>query len=45
MGPLPFTSETLAIPVVHAAHTYGAVGGAVAAWLLAVRKPRQAPSV
>ena len=45
MGPLPFTSQTLAIPVVHAAHTYGAVGGAVTAWLLAARGPRPAPSL
>jgi rhomboid family GlyGly-CTERM serine protease len=33
-GPLPFTAHTLAIPVVVAAHTYGAIGGAVAgAWI------------
>lgn len=35
MGPLPFTAETLDVPVIHAAHTYGALGGTVAAlWLL-----------
>jgi rhomboid family GlyGly-CTERM serine protease len=45
VGPLPFTAETLAIPVVHAAHTYGAVGGAVTAWLLGLRQPRPAPSL
>lgn len=34
-GALPFTSSTLAIPVIHQAHTYGAIGGAgMAAWLL-----------
>lgn len=34
-GALPFTAATLTVPVIHAAHTYGAVGGAVAAiWLL-----------
>jgi rhomboid family GlyGly-CTERM serine protease len=34
-GALPFTAGTLTVPVIHAAHTYGAAGGAVAAiWLL-----------
>jgi rhomboid family GlyGly-CTERM serine protease len=34
-GPLPFTASTLAIPVIHQAHTYGAIGGAAAAlWML-----------
>jgi rhomboid family GlyGly-CTERM serine protease len=33
-GPLPFTAESMSLPVVHAAHTYGAVGGALAGlWL------------
>ena len=45
VGALPFTAETLSIPVVHAAHTYGAVGGAVTAWLLSARRPRPAPSL
>jgi rhomboid family GlyGly-CTERM serine protease len=45
VGALPFTAETLSIPVVHAAHTYGAVGGAVAAWLLGLRLPRPASSL
>jgi len=31
MGPLPFTASGLSLPVVHEAHSYGAVGGAVAA--------------
>jgi rhomboid family GlyGly-CTERM serine protease len=44
VGALPFTAGTLAIPVVHAAHTYGAVGGALAAaWLCARRPQRTAP--
>ncbi|MDH4106475.1 MAG: rhombosortase [Gammaproteobacteria bacterium] len=30
MGPLPFTASTLGLPVIHAAHTYGAIGGAAA---------------
>jgi rhomboid family GlyGly-CTERM serine protease len=35
VGPLPFTSSTLAVPVIHQAHTYGAIGGAAAAlWVL-----------
>lgn len=35
VGPLPFTSATLSLPVIYAAHTYGALGGAAAAlWLL-----------
>jgi rhomboid family GlyGly-CTERM serine protease len=34
-GPVPFTGGTLSVPVVVEAHTYGAVGGAMAAlWLL-----------
>jgi rhomboid family GlyGly-CTERM serine protease len=33
-GPLPFTSASLDLPVVHEAHSYGALGGlAAAAWL------------
>jgi rhomboid family GlyGly-CTERM serine protease len=40
VGPLPFTASTLAIPVVHQAHTYGAIGGAAAAlWILWRRRP------
>ncbi|MBK6348922.1 MAG: rhombosortase [Steroidobacteraceae bacterium] len=35
VGPLPFTASTLAVPVIHQAHTYGAIGGAAAAvWIL-----------
>jgi rhomboid family GlyGly-CTERM serine protease len=45
VGALPFTAETLSIPVVHEAHTYGAIGGVVAAWLLAVRRARPPPSL
>jgi rhomboid family GlyGly-CTERM serine protease len=41
-GPLPFTAESLSLPVVHQAHTYGAVGGALAALWLAYRSPRPA---
>jgi rhomboid family GlyGly-CTERM serine protease len=43
-GALPFTATTLSVPVVHEAHLYGAVGGAVAAlWLLRRRPGRVAP--
>ena len=41
-GPLPFTAETLSVPVVHQAHTYGAIGGAICA--LAVLARRTPPS-
>ena len=37
-GPLPFTSESLTLPVVHEAHTFGAAGGLLAALWLA-RQP------
>lgn len=34
MGPMPFTSQTLALPTIYQAHTYGACGGLIAAaWL------------
>jgi rhomboid family GlyGly-CTERM serine protease len=40
MGALPFTASTLAIAIIHEAHTYGAIGGAVAGlWLLWRRRP------
>ena len=39
-GALPFTASTLAIAVIHEAHTYGAIGGAAAAlWMLWRRRP------
>ena len=44
VGPLPFTAETLSIPVVHQAHTYGAIGGALGAWVC-LRRTRSAPSL
>ncbi len=40
VGPLPFTAETLSLPVIHAAHTYGALGGGLAALWLVQRRPR-----
>ena len=41
-GPLPFTAASLAVPVVHEAHTYGAIGGGLAGLWLTRRKGRQA---
>lgn len=43
VGPLPFTASTLAVPVIHQAHTYGAIGGAAAAlWILWRQRPAAA---
>lgn len=44
-GALPFTEATMSIPVIHAAHTYGAVGGTLAAVAIGLRQPRVAPSL
>lgn len=43
VGPLPFTSASLSLPVLHEAHTYGAVGGLAAGLAIAMRSPRAAP--
>ena len=41
-GPLPFAGGSLGVPVVHEAHTYGAVGGALAGlWLTRGRPVRR----
>jgi rhomboid family GlyGly-CTERM serine protease len=45
VGPLPFTASTLAVPVIHEAHTYGAIGGAAAALWILWRQSRAAPSL
>lgn len=45
MGPLPFTASTLAVQVIHEAHTYGAIGGAVAALWILRRQRRAAASL
>ena len=45
MGPLPFTASTLAVPVIHQAHTYGAIGGAAAAVWILWRQRRAAASL
>jgi len=44
-GALPFTSATLSVPVVHQAHTYGAIGGLLVALLLARRRQTAAASL
>ena len=41
-GALPFTAGSLSVSVVHEAHTYGAVGGVLAALWLARRSPQPA---
>lgn len=38
MGPLPFTASTIDLPVIHQAHTYGAIGGTIAAVGLLARR-------
>jgi len=43
IGALPFTAGTISLPVVHSAHTYGALGGLAAGlWLLRGRRPAPA---
>ena len=42
-GPLPLTAGTLSVPVVHEAHTYGAIGGALCAIVLLARRPPDPP--
>jgi rhomboid family GlyGly-CTERM serine protease len=37
-GALPFTAASLSLPVIHEAHTYGAVGGALAALAIGTRR-------
>lgn len=41
-GALPFTAESLAVPVIHEAHSYGAIGGALCALALLARRGRAA---
>jgi len=38
-GALPFTAASMSLPVIHAAHTYGAIGGALGA--LRLRRERR----
>jgi len=45
VGALPFTGGSLSIPVVHEAHTYGAVGGLLAALVLSRRTRPAAASL
>jgi rhomboid family GlyGly-CTERM serine protease len=39
VGPLSFTAGTMSLPVVYQAHTYGAIGGALAGLWLVARRP------
>ena len=39
-GPLPFTAESLTVPVINEAHTYGAIGGVLCAMVLLARRGR-----
>jgi hypothetical protein len=45
VGPLPFTAQTLAVPVVFEAHTYGAIGGLLAAAALCLGQRPEAASL
>jgi rhomboid family GlyGly-CTERM serine protease len=45
VGPLPLTAGGLSIPVVHEAHTYGAIGGLVAGLVLSRRTPARPSSL
>ena len=42
VGPLPFTAQTLSIPIIHQAHTYGAIGGVLGAYGCLRRNRRDA---
>jgi rhomboid family GlyGly-CTERM serine protease len=44
-GALPFTAASLSLPVVHEAHTYGAVGGALAALAIGMRRRHRPASL
>jgi rhomboid family GlyGly-CTERM serine protease len=44
-GALPFTSATLSLPVIHQAHTYGAIGGLAAALLINRKGRSRGPSL
>jgi rhomboid family GlyGly-CTERM serine protease len=43
VGPLPFTAQTLSLPVIHSAHTYGAIGGFLAAAVCLRRRRPASP--
>jgi rhomboid family GlyGly-CTERM serine protease len=40
LGPLPFTAGTISLPVIYEAHSYGAVGGALAGAVVLRRRRR-----
>jgi rhomboid family GlyGly-CTERM serine protease len=39
-GPLPFAAGSIGVPVIHQAHTYGAIGGLLCAAVLLARRSR-----
>lgn len=45
VGALPFTAGSISLPVVHEAHTYGAVGGLAAGLVLSRRTPTRRASL
>lgn len=40
LGPLPFTAESISLPVIYEAHSYGAAGGALAGAAIQLRRRR-----
>lgn len=40
VGPLPFTAESISLPVIYEAHSYGAAGGALAGAAVQLRRRR-----
>ena len=44
-GPLPFTAGSLSVPIVHEAHSYGAIGGTVCALVMRKRGTRAGASL
>jgi rhomboid family GlyGly-CTERM serine protease len=45
VGPVSFVARTMSLPVIHEAHTFGAIGGLVAGAILLARRPRNVPSL
>lgn len=45
VGPLPLAARSMDMPVIHEAHTFGAIGGLIAGAALLARRARNAPSL
>jgi len=45
VGPLPLAARSMDMPVIHEAHTYGALGGVLAGALLLMRRARKRTSL